>query len=141
MQGVNEKSGKHSNYKIRKISIICSSQKGCVDETAEDDLAYVIYTNDKCEGYGLSSPVFAQSSKKVKCLNRKCGTKLNVFMTSTGSVKVTHLVGGSYTVVSFIDMNHNESLDLGEPYFCKESIAISAKESLKQIYIEMNVNY
>jgi hypothetical protein len=141
MQGVSEKSGEKSKYKVRNISVSCTSRPDCSEGDAHNNLLYVLYTTDECGSFGLSTPVIAQATKKIKCREGLCAVKVNNFKMNNSHENLTHLPQGTYTLVSFVDMNDNESLDLGEPFFCSENIEISVMESLKEVFIEMKINY
>lgn len=122
--GFEESSGENKFY-VRTIEMSCTSDLTiCADQTARDLAAKSFYTSDDCENISDSSPVIALGSSKLLCNSDSCFSKIKDFV--NGDTPVNSLPTGTYSLVSFIDVNENSLPDSDEPYLCAHDVQISA---------------
>ena len=123
-----EKSAGESSFSIRVVQIKCAaSLDDCKDGLAHGVSAISFYSHDPCEDINDSSPIVASGSSTLSCDGSTCNTDINEFL--NGNVLVKSLSQGSYTLVSFIDLNENSLPDLDEPYLCAHDVQISASKN------------
>ena len=123
-----EKSAGESNFNIRKVQIKCSaSLDDCRESLVDGVTATSFYTQETCENINDSTPTVASGSSSLSCDGSTCNTEINEFL--KGNVLVESLPQGSYTLVSYIDLNENSHPDSDEPYLCAHDVQISASKN------------
>ena len=125
--GLEQSEGK-SNFNIREVQIKCTaSLDDCRDGLLEGASAISFYTEETCENIIDSTPTVASGSSSLSCDGSACNTEINEFL--NGNVLVESLPQGSYTLVSYIDLNENSHPDSDEPYLCAHDVQISASKN------------
>ena len=123
-----EQSEGEAFFKIRTVQLNCTgSVDECKDDSLDDVTAITFYTEEDCNNIVDSTPTVATGSSPLTCDSNSCNTEINEF--SKGGAPVESLSQGSYTLVSFIDLNANSLPDLDEPYFCAHEVQISASKN------------
>lgn len=131
-----EESKGEADFNIRQVQLKCTaSVDECKDGEVDGLIAKSFYTEDDCENINDSSPTVAAGSSTLSCDGPTCNTDINEFR--NGDVLVQSLPKGSYTLVSFIDLNDNNLPDLDEPYLCAHNVQISASKNNSALSVEL----
>lgn len=133
--GLGESSGDAYFY-VRSVKITCADTVEICDDRSANNLdAVVMYTTDLCQDFTDSSPVVALGASKVLCNDQNCISNIVTF--KNGESPLESLPSGSYSLVSFIDVNANSLPDSDEPYLCAHDVQISALKNSTRIEVVM----
>ena len=114
--GIGEDSGNSDQlYPVRSIKVICTVSGDCTSNNITTENMYIIYSRDRCSNMSNNYVAIAQSFSSLSCDANKCEARFDTFYeTNSKLVEVSELESGQYTLISFIDLNFNESIDLNE---------------------------
>ena len=122
---------------LRNVKVTCVEETYCKPEENTDYEIVTYYTYDGCNTFDASSPVIALSREDLKCERAGCVGHINTFKDEAGMEDVVFADSGEYTLVIFVDVNQNESIDDDEPFFCNEEVEINSAKRLVELKVEI----
>ena len=118
-------SSRSDEFFIRNIQVSCEDELTiCADQSADQSRTISYYTTESCQNISDSTPVIALGNSQLLCNDSSCSSQINEFFDE--EVPVSSLPEGSYSLVSFVDVNDNFLPDSDEPYLCAHNVEISA---------------
>lgn len=114
--------------RARNVLVKCSELDSC--SSSEKMIAR--YYSDSCKNIDLSSKIIAQAKKENNCQGDVCYSLLNKFSLDGEEILVEE---GLYSLEVFLDLNQNESVDIGEPYFCANELELTKQKQIINIEI------
>lgn len=123
--------GGSSETSFQDLTVECDRTEICHDTIFEDAPKVIAkHFEGDCDGSIDPHVVLAQSSGELLCDSEVCSAKLSQFD------KVKKKIN-QFKLLVFIDLNQNESIDIGEPYFCAEKLASTGKDKFTVLEIEL----
>ncbi len=124
---------------LRDVSINCIEDTECQTTSIAENEIFVFYSKDRCIDFNLETSILAMAHAKVSCDTSGCKSSFEDYTNAKETVAVFWLDRGIYTLMSFVDLNANESLDEDEPYFCNEEVELASNKI--NIDLEINIEY
>ena len=119
---------------LRNIKVICEQEDIPVCFGSDNTYkAIVRYSKEPCKDLDHLSLYFAQGSAELLCSSDEC----NALVKDFEFVDTSYVDSGEYTLLSFIDKNQNENLDIDEPFFCAEGVELNASKRLVNIDVKI----
>lgn len=124
---------------LRNVSISCIEDTQCQTSSIVENEIFVFYSKDRCIDFNRETSVLAMARSSVSCSLSGCTKYFEDYTTAKETVSVFWLDKGFYTVMSFVDLNANESLDDDEPYFCNEEVELASKKV--NVDLDISIEY
>ncbi len=147
---------------LRSVEVRCSEESVCLTKNEGEELkAVVFYAKEECRLFDNSSEVVAMQAAALNCgvkteapanpldspkstsvapgvaaAAEPCHAKLESFLDLNGD-KLLLVEEGQYSLLAFIDVNQNNFPDVGEPFYCNDTVEISPYKRLVNISLQI----
>ncbi len=111
---------------LSTINVTCSESTHCSPSIETDYEFTIYYTLDSCNEFLVDTSPVAVGKKTVNCNSKNCMATFTEYTERWDDTNIVHsLREDNYTLLSYIDIDGNGSIDDDEPYFCTEGVDIN----------------
>ena len=111
---------------LSTINVTCTESTYCSPDTETDYEFTIYYSLDSCSEFLVDTSPVAVGKKTVSCTSENCMASFTEYTERWDDTNTVHsLREDNYTLLSYIDIDGNGSIDDDEPYFCTEGVDIN----------------